>query len=147
MVNRDTLAAMTKAELVDLARAANLAGRSKMNKAELVDALATPIPGEAEVPIEDAATLFPIPGVSEEDRAEARVRRAGLYARLAGLVNQDQRCRWRSIEGHGCGLPNVRGTEACALHGGPDRYDIAVPATGRLGFDTWPTLFLSLIHI
>jgi len=143
-VNRDTLAAMTKAELVDLARAANLAGRSKMNKAELVEALATPMPEAAETPIEDAAPLFPIPGVSEEDRAEARVRRAGLYARLAGLVDQDQRCQWRSIEGHGCGLPIVSGTEACTLHGGPGRYDVAVPATGRLGFDTWPTLFRHL---
>ena len=143
-MNRDTLAAMTKAELLDLARATIVPGRSKMNKAQLVEALAAHAPDGVEAPIDDDATLFPIPGVSEEDRAEARVRRSGLYARLAGLVDQDQRCQWRSIEGHGCGLPVVLGTETCTLHGGPDRYDVAVPATGRLGFDAWPTLFRHL---
>ncbi len=145
MVNRDTLAAMTKAELVDLARAANLAGRSKMNKAELVEALATPIPGRGEVPIDDAATLFPIPGVSEEDRAEARVRRAGLYARLAGSRRPGSTLPLAQHRGTRLRPPrSCRGTEACTLHGGPDRYDVAVPATGRLGFDTWPTLFRHL---
>ena len=143
-MNRETLSSMTKAELVDLARAMDLPGRSRLTKAELVEALAAQAPVEASPTSDDAVTTFPIPGVSEEDRAEARVRRAGLYGRLAGLVDQSKRCTWRSIEGHGCGLPIVRGTEACTLHGGPSRYDTAVPATGRLGFDTWPTLFRHL---
>lgn len=143
-MSRETLAAMTKAELLDLARAADLGGRSKMNKAQLVEALAAIEPDDVEVPDDDGTALFPIPGVSREDRAEARVRRAVLYDRLAGLVDQKRRCRWRSIEGHGCGLPIVRGTDACTLHGSPGRYDLAVPATGRLGFDTWPTLFRHL---
>jgi 1-acyl-sn-glycerol-3-phosphate acyltransferase len=49
-----------------------------------------------------------------------------------------------SIEGHPCGLPLVVGAEACGLHGGGDIHDTAVPLTGELGFQTWPTLWRHL---
>ena len=143
-MRRELLAAMTKAELIERARAVNLRGRSKMTKGGLVEALAQ-IEGVAHAePSPGASVLLRIPGVSQEDRVEAGVRRTGLYERLAALVDQRRRCRWRSIEGHGCGLPIARGTDTCSLHAGPDRYDVAVPATGRIGFETWPTLFRHL---
>ncbi len=143
-MTREALTAMTKAELLDYARSLNLPGRSKLNKAQLVDALSVEADDAGGSPDESAAGVLPIPGVSQEDRIEAHARRTRLYERLSELVDQSHRCSWRSVEGHGCGLPNVRGSEACALHVGQDRYDVAVPATGRLGFDTWPTLFRHL---
>ncbi len=143
-MNYDQLSSLNKPELLDRARAVGLRGRSKMTKAELVEALVETESAEDAPSEDDAGPMIPIPGVSQEDRVEARARRTDLYDRLADLVDQDQRCRWRSIEGHGCGLPIVRGKEACALHSGRDRYDTAVPITGRLGFDTWPTLLRHL---
>ena len=143
-MNRDQLSSLNKPELLDRARAVDLRGRSKMTKAELIEALVETESAEDTPSEDDAGPMIPIPGVSQEDRVEARARRTDLYDRLADLVDQDQRCRWRSIEGHGCGLPIVRGKEACALHSGRDRYDTAVPITGRLGFDTWPTLLRHL---
>jgi len=143
-MSRDQLSSLNKPELLEHARAIGLRGRSKMTKAELVDALVE-IESLDDAPAdEEVGPMIPIPGVSQEDRVEARARRTDLYDRLADLVDHDQRCRWRSIEGHGCGLPIVRGGEACALHSGRDRYDTAVPITGRLGFDTWPTLLRHL---
>jgi 1-acyl-sn-glycerol-3-phosphate acyltransferase len=143
-VKRDALAALTKAELLAMARDAGVRGRSRMSKAELVDALAEDDRPVDHVPVDESGPMLPIPGVSPEDRAEARARRDVLIERLAGLVDTDQRCRWRSIEGHGCGLPVVRGASACALHSEERAYDVAVPVTGRLGFDTWPTLLRHL---
>jgi 1-acyl-sn-glycerol-3-phosphate acyltransferase len=143
-MNADQLSSLRKAQLLERARQIDLRGRSKMTKAELVEALIDAEGSDDIPPIDEAGPMIPIPGVSLEDRAEARVRRIDLYDRLADLVDQDRRCRWRSIEGHGCGLPVVRGQEACALHSGRDRYDTAVPITGRLGFDTWPTLLRHL---
>ena len=143
-MSRDQLSSLNKPELLEHARAIGLRGRSKMTKAELVDALVE-IESLDDAPAdEEVGPMIPIPGVSQEDRVEARARRTDLYDRLADLVDHDQRCRWRSIEGHGCGLPIVRGGEACSLHSGRDRYDTAVPITGRLGFDTWPTLLRHL---
>ena len=141
---REMLEAMKKTELMERARVTNLRGRSMMNKAELVEALML---GEGAAPAEAASEAAPplqIPGIGPEDRLEAATRRAALNDRLAALVDQDRRCRWRSIEGHGCGLPVVRGTEACILHTGSNGHDVAVPAVGHLGFDTWPTLFRHL---
>lgn len=143
-MTRDQLSSLKKEELLDRARAIDLRGRSTMTKAELVDALVEIENTEDPSPADEAGPMIPIPGVSQEDRMEARTRRTALYERLAGLVDQDRRCRWRSIEGHGCGLPIVRGEEACALHSDGDRHDSAVPITGRLGFDTWPTLLRHL---
>ncbi len=143
-MKHDELSSLTKTELLARARAVDLRGRSKMTKAELVEALAETERVE-DPPLKiEPGPMIPIPGVSQEDRVEARARRTDLYDRLAGLVDQDERCRWRSIEGHGCGLPIVRGRDACALHSGRDRYDTAVPITGQLGFDTWPTLLRHL---
>jgi len=143
-LTRETLTAMTKAELLNYARAVGLPGRSKMSKAQLIDALTIEAANETTLPDESADAMLPIPGISREDRLEARVRRAGLYDRLSRFVDQNRRCGWRTIEGHGCGLPNLSGSDACVLHSGRDHYDVAVPATGRLGFDTWPTLFRHL---
>ena len=67
-------------------------------------------------------------------------RRAALAARLEALVDHTKTCNWRSVEGHPCGLPAVKAQERCSLHGGVDVADVAIPATGRLGFDTWPSL-------
>jgi 1-acyl-sn-glycerol-3-phosphate acyltransferase len=146
-MTRETLAAMTKAELLDYARSTNLRGRSKMNKAQLVDALAREggeVAEDTNRAGDSAGPTLPIPGVSQEDRIEARARRSELSERLIDFVDSRRRCEWRSIEGHGCGLPSLRGSKTCTLHSGPNQYDVAVPATGRLGFDTWPTLFRHL---
>jgi len=140
----DELAALTKAELLDQARAVDLRGRSKMNKAELIEALTSIDPVDGTIFEEDVAPTIPIPGISQEDRIEARARRTDLYGRLAELVDEERRCRWRSIEGHTCGLPVVRGDDACILHTNRNRYDTAIPALGKLGFDTWPTLLRHL---
>ena len=143
-MNYDELSLLKKTELLNRARQIGLRGRSKMTKAELIDALVEIESGEDASSVDEPGPMIPIPGVSLEDRAEARVRRIDLYDRLADLVDQERRCRWRSIEGHVCGLPVVRGEEACALHCDRDRYDTAIPITGRLGFDTWPTLLRHL---
>jgi len=143
-MTREALAALTKADLLDRARTLDVHGRSSMNKEQLVEALfeieGAGQPANAGIP----TPAIPIPGVSQQDRFEARERRTDLYERLAGLVDQSTRCRWRSIEGHACGLPVVLGEDACILHTDHNPYDTAVPITGRLGFDTWPTLFRHL---
>ncbi len=143
-MNYDELSLLKKTELLNRARQIGLRGRSKMTKAELIEALVDIESGEEASFVDEPGPVIPIPGVSLEDRAEARVRRIDLYDRLADLVDQERRCRWRSIEGHVCGLPVVRGEETCALHCDRDRYDTAIPITGRLGFDTWPTLLRHL---
>lgn len=134
-MNRDRLTALRKAELLVIAREFAVRGRSTMTKAELVEALVVAISEPDETPRGIA-----LPGISPEDRREARARRSLLYARLAAMVDTDRHCGWRSIEGHPCGLPVVQGADACAIHGGGDVADIAVPVTGELGFHTWPTL-------
>ncbi|HZJ47545.1 MAG TPA: hypothetical protein VFD97_00750, partial [Acidimicrobiia bacterium] len=143
-MTREELAALTKSDLLERARTIDVRGRSTMNKSQLVEALFGA--GQAAEVTERVDTLprIPIPGVSSEDRVEAQERRTGMYDRLAALVDQEHRCRWRSIEGHVCGLPVVRDDDACILHTGRGRYDTAVPVTGRLGFDTWPTLLRHL---
>ena len=143
-MNYDELSLLRKTELLSRARQIGLRGRSKMTKAELIEALVEVESGENASSLDEPGPMIPIPGVSMEDRAEARVRRIGLYDRLADLVDQERLCRWRSIEGHVCGLPVVRGEEACALHCDGGSYDTAIPITGRLGFDTWPTLLRHL---
>ena len=120
-MTREQLSALKKPELLDRARAIDLRGRSKMSKAELIEALVEiESTGDAHSE-DDVGPMIPIPGVSQEDRVVARARRTDLYDRLADLVDQDRRCRWRSIEGHGCGLPVIRGEEACSLQSDSDR--------------------------
>ena len=143
-MNREALSSLKKAELLDQARAIGLRGRSKMTRAELIEALSETESDREAAPEEEIGPMIPIPGVSQEARVEARARRTDLYDRLADLVDRDRLCRWRSIEGHGCGLPVVRDEYSCTLHTGRSRYDVAVPVLGRLGFDTWPTLFRHL---
>lgn len=144
------LADLTKAELLGLARAADIRGRSRMNKAELVDALAAHYsePDE-EVPFVDRSSESEEPSLFEMLAGLAQLgpggrRRAELAARHREFVDDERRCPWRSIDGHPCGLPAVRGESTCVLHGGLDIWDLAVPASGHLGFDTWPTLLRHL---
>ncbi len=115
---------MTKKQLLELARHHAVTGRSRMTKAELVEALS-------------AVTSGPPTGPAQRDPA---ARRAVLAARLNSFVDHSRSCNWRSVEGHPCGLPTIKEQNRCALHGGIDSTDLAIPATGRLGFDTWPTL-------
>lgn len=131
-MRRDELEAMTKRDLVELARRHHIRGRSTMRKADLVDALAAP------------TEPFPVPGVSRDDRLEAAARRRLLAARLARLVDTSRHCVWRSMEGHPCGLPAVVHEEHCALHRKEGSYDAAIPVTGRLGFEAWPQLLRHL---
>ena len=142
------LSSLTKAELLELAREHSVQGRSTMNKAELVAALESlgTISDTIESPVETVpeAPLLAIPGVSAEERAEARERRSALYERLAGFVDGSQHCPWRSIEGHPCGLPVIAGTGRCGLHGDGSIADRAVPLTGTLGFGAWPSLWRHL---
>jgi len=132
----------TKRELLELAREQAIRGRSKMSKAELVAALAE-TETDSSVPA-SAERILAIPGVGPEDRAEARARRAVLQDRLRHFVDREQSCGWVSLEGHPCGLPVLIGTNACGLHGDGTIYDAAIPLTGRLGVDTWPTLWRHL---
>lgn len=139
-MKRSDLQKLRKERLQALAREQRVPGRSRMTKAELVEALAD---DDAPTEVEPAAPSrhLPIPGVSPDEREEASARRRALNERLARLVDNDVRCGWSSLEGHPCGLPVVRGDTVCGLHGGGDVYDVAIPLTGRLGFDTWPTLW------
>ncbi len=95
-----------------------------MTKAELVEALTAVTSGPQEPPPAD----------------DPQARRAALATRLSAFVDHTRSCNWRSVEGHPCGLPAIRDKNRCALHGGIDNTDLAIPALGRLGFDTWPTL-------
>ena len=114
---------LTKAELLALARRWDISGRSRMNKQQLIEALQTAAPRSPRSP---------------------QARRVALEARLRALVDHSRSCNWRSSEGHPCGLPVVRDAERCSLHGGVGDSDRVVPATGRLGVDTWPTLLRHL---
>lgn len=113
---------MRKEDLLALARSRQLPGRSRMKRAELIEAL------EA----------------GDGPRARAGARRDELTRRLAKFVEHDRRCPWTSVEGHPCGLPAAAGEEHCVLHGGADITDLAIPITGKLGFDSWPTLLRHL---
>lgn len=146
-MNRPGLEALTKKKLSLLARQVDLAGRSTMTKAQLIDAL---VDGDAEPKDKVEAEVvsegpgISIPGISHEHRAEARARRDALTERLAAFVDTATHCRWKSTEGHPCGLPIVIGTDACGLHGDGSIADRAIPLTGRLGFGSWPTLWRHL---
>ena len=154
-MNRRDLEALTKKDLSLLAREADVAGRSTMTKAELVEALAdledsdptdidTATPDSVDAEVVSEGLGISIPGISHEDRAEAKARREALAARLAGFVDTEVHCPWTSTEGHACGLPVVAGTEACGLHGDGSIADKAIPLTGTLGFGSWPTLWRHL---
>ncbi|MCP4308231.1 MAG: acyltransferase family protein [bacterium] len=119
---------LTTRQLMDMARHQQIVGRSRMTKAQLIVAL--------EANGNDSAATEP-PG----DRSyDAKGRRAALDERLNAYIDHTKTCNWRSIEGHPCGLPVVIEKDRCVLHGGVTNTDVAIPALGRLGFDTWPTL-------
>lgn len=149
-MNHEYLDSLRKTELLELAREANVRGRSSMRKPELVDALLSiedetiREQPEAKATEADGVGSFTLPGISGEDRAEARARRAALETRLGAYVDTSVHCPWRSIEGHPCGLPVITGTERCGLHGDGRISDRAVPLTGTLGFSAWPALWRHL---
>jgi len=123
----ESLDQLTKKQLLDIARQYEISGRSRMTKAELI------------------AAIEAVDGPDTEQRGrnapyDVAARRAALDARLDSFVDHHKSCNWRSIEGHPCGLPAIKDQDRCALHGGLGDTDLAIPATGRLGFDTWPTL-------
>jgi 1-acyl-sn-glycerol-3-phosphate acyltransferase len=142
----------TRPELLAMAREAGIVGRSRMTKAELIAALDHTTSGRSATGTDetgpdadrDVLDSFPLPGISAEDRAEARHRRSALQTRLATFVDTSEHCPWRSIEGHPCGLPLVAGTSRCGLHGDGRIADVATPLTGQLGFGSWPTLWRHL---
>jgi 1-acyl-sn-glycerol-3-phosphate acyltransferase len=113
---------LTKRQLLEIARQRDVRGRSRMTKRELITAL------EAAPPAPTGKSRDPV------------ARRAALAARLNSFVDHSESCNWRSTEGHPCGLPVIRNERRCSLHGGLHDRDLAIPATGRLGFDTWPAL-------
>ena len=146
------LTSLTKRELLEIARARSLAGRSSMSKDELIEALTI---DESDTHREDVPDVevvdesvdidgfgaIPLPGISPEDRAEAKARRAALDDRLSRFVDQSTHCSWTSIEGHPCGLPVIAGTPRCGLHGDGSIADRPIPLTGSLSFSAWPTLW------
>jgi 1-acyl-sn-glycerol-3-phosphate acyltransferase len=141
----EQLSPMTKVQLMAIARERDLAGRSLMNKAELIDALSEIAVEVAPKPTEtEGLGGITIPGIAPEDRAEARARRDALNERLSGFVDTHTHCAWTSTEGHPCGLPVIAETEACGLHGDGSIADRAIPLTGRLGFSSWPPLWRHL---
>lgn len=125
-------------ELRSLARALDLSGRSSMAKAQLVAAVADGLKaGEAspQIPLHE----FRRPGLMRGEE-----RRRVTNKRLGSLVDHDRICSFATIEGFACGLPTVRDRDRCALHGGTNSSDLAIPATGALGFETWPALIRHL---
>jgi 1-acyl-sn-glycerol-3-phosphate acyltransferase len=154
-MTRLELTSLTKAELLEIARAHSLVGRSTMSKSELVEALMheTQEPeqdGKPEVEViddridADGIGPLPLPGISPQDRAEAHARRAALDERLSRFVDQSTHCSWTSVEGHPCGLPVLADTTACGLHGDGSIADRPIPLTGSLSFSAWPTLWRHL---
>ena len=144
MTDSRAVESMTRAELLELATARAVVGRWRMSKAELLAVLAS---GDGHRPGSRA-------GADGDDIVVRRIpqrgdgggggrgggRRALLAERLAAVVDTDRRCDWTAADGPPCGLPPVVDRARCALHGGIDVFDRAVAVTGRLGFDTWPTL-------
>jgi 1-acyl-sn-glycerol-3-phosphate acyltransferase len=121
------LTELTKQQLLEFARHERIVGRSRMTKAQLIEAL-------------EQAEAEATPERPQDPRYDPVARRAVLAERLDSFVDHRRSCDWRSIEGHPCGLPAIKDHPRCALHGGVNIADVALPATGRLGFDTWPSL-------
>jgi len=151
-MKRPELEALTKRELLAIARERSLPGRSTMTKAEIVSALmgqASPSHGSRATERDDDADrcnaqepgALPLPGISPRDRAEARARRAALDDRLSQFVDTSTHCSWTSIEGHPCGLPVLADTNHCGLHGDGTIADKPIPLTGSLTFSSWPALW------
>lgn len=126
-MSSEPLVGLTKKRLMELARDLEIRGRSRMTKAELIEAI-------------ERVTLDRGKPPPVQPAYDAPARRAALAARLDSFVDHTRSCNWRSVEGHPCGLPAIKEQPRCAIHGGIDVADIAIPANGRLGYDTWPSL-------
>ncbi len=164
----EELKQLTKADLLALARRADVTGRSKMSKAELVSALssndstgpavdAPDDPSDTDIAFTEVGELdddafditFREIGTDREvsapgSRESGRARRAALNERLASFFEPGRRCAWTSLEGNTCGLPVVVDDTACVLHGSHDLVNIVLPLGGHLGFDTWPAMLRHL---
>ncbi len=123
-------------ELRSLARALDIPGRSSMRKSELVNSVASGLKAS------EPRSSRPTDGIRGPRPGEDR--RRATRARLGSLVDQDRICSFATIEGFACGLPPVRDHDRCALHGGTNSSNLAIPAAGALGFDTWPALIRHL---
>jgi len=123
-------------ELRSLARALRVRGRSSMSKAQLVESVAAELKA-SEPPSRKTGARRPS-GMHGEERRRSSRDRLGL------LVDRERVCNFVTIEGFACGLPPVRDNERCALHGGTNISDLAIPAAGALGFHTWPALIRHL---
>ena len=144
MTDGSHLAALTRAELLALATERGVVGRWRMSKAELLAALASADgdrPGFTDADGDDIMVRrIPDRAGGGRGGGGGGGRRALLAERLAAVVDNDRRCDWWDVDGTPCGLPAVVDQPRCALHGGIDVFDRAVAVSGRLGFDTWPTL-------
>lgn len=134
------LSRLSRDELRAIARAADIRGRSSMSKDELIVALRTDLAARAEPRPAQRSALF-APG----EISDARKRRLQAERRFASMVDPGRSCTLRTIEGYACGLPAVAEQERCALHGGTNISNLAVPAAGHLGVDTWPALIRHLL--
>ncbi len=121
-------------DLRSLARALEVPGRSAMNKDELIFAVAEHL-GSAPLLEEHPGGPGTVAGGE---------RRRAAYRRLAAHVDTARLCSFATIEGFKCGLPAIVDHVRCSLHGGVDASDLAVPAGGKLGFETWPVLLRHL---
>ena len=124
------LEALDVAELESVAGALGVESPPDASAAHLAGLIAAELRRRAGLP--EARSLAEEP--------DAATRRSALVARLAEMVDKDRACPHRTLEGFTCGLPAVKGEERCSLHGGVDSSDLAVPALGRLGTDTWPAI-------
>ncbi|MDF1596079.1 MAG: 1-acyl-sn-glycerol-3-phosphate acyltransferase [Acidimicrobiia bacterium] len=134
------LGRLSRDELRAFARAAEIRGRSTMTKEQLIAALQPvlqPPPKQSETV---RASMPSLP-----DLSDARRRRISAGHRFEWMVDPRRSCTLRTIEGFSCGLPAIAEQERCALHGGVDISDLAVPAAGHLGADTWPALIRHLL--
>lgn len=143
-MKRSDLEALTKTQLMAMARSAGVRGRSTMRKADLIDALVDTEDSTTTTSVIDGLSHIMLPGISGEDWAQARARREVLTERLAAFVDPSVHCPWRSTEGHPCGLPVIVGSDRCGLHSPGIIQDKAIPLTGHLGFGSWPTLWRHL---
>jgi 1-acyl-sn-glycerol-3-phosphate acyltransferase len=110
------------------------------------DGAGSPAADGDESPRDDLDVPVRTVAVGGDDRPghSARERRAALNERLAGFFDMERRCGRPSASSDSCPLPSLATGGSCVLHGEPgkgvDPFDIALPVTGRLGFDTWPSL-------
>ncbi len=112
------LSRLSHEDLLALAFEAGMEGAEDMSAAELADAITLRLKAP------------PTP----------QVERPARTGRWVGAVDHDALCDEILPTGVGCDLPPVTGFARCALHGGGNIDDIAVPVLGELGPQTWPTL-------